>query len=229
MSEFRTIVGGRSRSNRLAGEFPRGIEILLKKARVDAAFRARLLKDPLSAAASISLELSRQEIHIIDSTPQSLLQAMISNTHVPKQHVNTFRTAKTAAILALILGSTVVVPPLAAAGAGAMPSASTEQIELVRQRMAAVQDALEAFRLDNGRYPSNEEWTATSGPLTDYLSVSDLYDPWERKLHYQAIKEGETIVNYRLESLGLDAESTEDNIPCPIAPEDHRFNEESGI
>ena len=31
--ERRTIVGGRSRSDRLVGDFPRGIEILLKKAR----------------------------------------------------------------------------------------------------------------------------------------------------------------------------------------------------
>ena len=96
--ERRTIVGGRSRSNRLVGDFPRGIEILLKKASVDPVFRQFLLQDPLTAAQSIELDLKPVEISILNNTPISILQRMIASIRVPKQHVNTFRTGKTAAI-----------------------------------------------------------------------------------------------------------------------------------
>ncbi|UCF97731.1 MAG: type II secretion system protein GspG [Spirochaetaceae bacterium] len=228
MKDLRTIVGGRSRSNRLVGEFPRGIEILLKKARVDVSFRERLLKDPLSAAASISLVLTEQEVSILRNTPRSLVAMMVSNTRVLKQHVPIFKTAKTAAVLALALGTTAVVPSLASAGIEEPPSASIEQLELARQRMAAIQDALEVFRNDNGRYPTTTEWLEAVNPLSDYIQVRDLYDPWDRKFHYQAVEVGNSIVSYRLESLGLDTESAYDNIPCPIATEDHSFSKTSG-
>lgn len=224
MNEFRTIVGGRSRGNRMVGAYPRGIEILLKKARADPAFRGQLLQDPLNAAVSISLELSERETKTLKSTPQKILETMIANTRIPKQHVRAFKTAKTAAVLALLLGSTAVVPSVASAGQEAMPEPSVELVELAEQRMAAIQDALEAFRNDHGRYPSTDEWLDTASPFGQYIAVRDLYDPWDRKFRYEAVNKGDLIINYRLESYGLDPEDTEDNIPCPIAPEDHRFD-----
>jgi membrane carboxypeptidase/penicillin-binding protein PbpC len=225
----RTIVGGRSRSNRLLENFPRSIEVLLKKARVDDAFRELLLQNPFTAAESIELHLGEQEINTLKNIPQSLLKMVIDNTPVPKQHVQTFRTAKKAAVLVLLLGTTVIVPPVTAAGVAEAPTFSTEQYELASERMAAVQRALEAYKTDHGRYPSTEEWLETLSPLAAYLPNSDLYDPWHRKFHYEDFKEGGKIVNYRLESIGLDINSPIDNIPCPKDTVQHLFLEESPI
>ncbi len=227
--ERRTIVGGRSRSDRLFGDFPRGIEILLKKACVDSAFRKLVLQDPLTAGQSIALDLKPLEINILNNTPRSVLQRMIANTRVPKQHVKTFRTARTAAVLALVLSSTVVMPTLAAGGMEALPSPGIEQEELAKERMTAVQEALEAFRKEHGRYPETKEWSEIPNPLDAYIPPSVFYDPWKRRFHYKAVKEGGKIVNYTLESLGLDFESHHDNIPCPIATDEHRFTGVSPI
>jgi len=227
--ERRTIVGGRSRSDRLVGDFPRGIEILLKKARVDSTFRELVLQDPLTAGQSIALDLKPLEINILNSTPRSVLQKMIDNTRVPKQHVKTFRTARTAAVLALVLSSTVVMPTLASAGIEESPSQGIEQVELAKERMTAVQEALEAFRKEHGRYPETKEWFEIPNPLAEYIPTSVFYDPWKRRFHYKAVKEGGKIVNYTLESLGLDVESLHDNIPCPIATDEHRFTGVSPI
>ena len=57
-----------------------------------------------------------------------------------------------------------------------------------------------------------------------YVGTNYLYDPWKRKFHYEGVAaESGEIVNYFLESLGLDPDDPEDNIPCPIEPEIHRF------
>ena len=74
----RTIVGGRSRSNRLVGDFPRGIEILLKKASVDPEFSQYLLQDPLNAGRSIALDLKPVEINILTYTSKIVLEKMIA-------------------------------------------------------------------------------------------------------------------------------------------------------
>lgn len=222
----RTIVGGRSRGNRLLGNFPRGIEILLKKAKVDDAFRQRLLQDPFSAAESIELELSEQESKTVKNIPLSMLQTIINNTPVPKQYENTFRTAQKAAVLVLLLGTTAVIPSVTATGVEEGPTFSTEQFDVARERMAAVQNALEVYKAEKGRYPSTQEWLDEINPLSAYLPNSDLYDPWHRKFHYEDFKEGGTIVNYRLESFGLDINSPVDNIPCPAETAAHIFLED---
>lgn len=121
--KFRTIVGGRSRSNRLAGDSPRGIEILLKKASVDPAFRLSLLQEPLAAARSILLDLKQVEIDILESAPRPILE----KTFVPKQHVKIIRTAPSAAILALLLRTAVVVLVLAGGEQEELPAHKTDQ------------------------------------------------------------------------------------------------------
>jgi hypothetical protein len=197
--------------------------MLLKKASVDPGFREELLRDPLAAAASISLDLSAQESNILKSTSKSILETMIDNTWVPKQHRSTFRTAKTAAMLAVLLCTTAVV----AVGGGGVEEPfqlSPEHIDLAKQRMAEVQRALEAFRQDHGRYPTNSEWLQATSSLGDYVSTSDLYDPWKQIFHYEAVEQGDQVVNYRLESMGLDQDYPGDNIPCPIDPEEHSFD-----
>ena len=223
----RTIVGGRSRSNRLVGDFPRGIEILLKKASVDSGFHTLLLQNPLSAARSIDLDLKPVEISILNNTDEHVLQKMIASTSVPKQHVKTFRTARTAAVLLLLLSSTVVMASGQTEGVEPMPAWEVEQIELTEAKMFAVQGALEAYRKDYGRYPETERWLDTPGPLAEYLPNSDLFDSWKRKFHYEAVIEGGEIVNYKLESLGLDPEYPYDNIPCPIDTNKHLFTGEN--
>jgi membrane carboxypeptidase/penicillin-binding protein PbpC len=220
----RTIVGGRSRSDRIVRDIPRGIEILLKKAKADAAFRELLLRDPLQAARSIELELGESEAKMLTCAPRAHLRAMVDHTSIPRQQVAVFRTAKTAAALVLALASTLVAPAFASAGMESYPAANSEQNNLARQRMAAVQAALEQFRKDRGRYPLTSEWLEMPELVARYFSPADLYDPWKRKLHYQGIKEQGRVAGYKLESLGLNEQSYGDNIPCPIDATKHWFS-----
>jgi hypothetical protein len=60
------------------GSFPHGIEILVKKAAVDPAFRRILLKDRREAARSIDLALSPAESVMLESVAQSQLESMIA-------------------------------------------------------------------------------------------------------------------------------------------------------
>jgi membrane carboxypeptidase/penicillin-binding protein PbpC len=227
--KHRTIVDGRSKSDRLVGDFSRSIEILLKKASVDSVFKQFLLIDPLKAAQSIALDLKPMEINILTNTSLPVLERMISNIHVPKQHIKTFRTGKTTAILALVLSTTVIMPAMASAGIEELPSQGIELENLARERMMVIQEALEAYRIDHGTYPETRIWYETPGPLAEYSTLNEIYDPWKRKFHYKAVKKDGVIVNYKLESFGLDSETFNDNIPCPIATYEHRFTGVSPI
>lgn len=223
-NSFRTIVGGRSAEYHDRNNFPRGIEILLKKAKVDIQFKTLLLKNPLAAAKSIDLNLKENEKKILENTPKSILETMIQNTFVPKHHVKTFLTAKTAAMLALILASTVLVPSYAGGtkGVEAEDIIRYDYIQVAEERMGTVQDALEQYKLDHGTYPSTEWWLKDDNPLSEYIPLSYLYDPWKQKFHYEAVIEKDKIVSYKLESLG-ERNYSSDNIPCPIDTEKHRF------
>jgi hypothetical protein len=223
--KLRTIVGGRSAEYHDQNNFPRGIEILLKKAKVDLEFQKLVLENPLAAAESIDLDLKENEKKILSHTLKPVLKTMIDRTFVPKHHVNTFLTAKTAAMIALVLASTVVVPSYGATR-GVREKIETQEslYQLVEERMAAVQNALEQYWYDHGTYPSTEAWLENDNPLSDYVGTSYLYDPWNRKLHYEAVVENKVIVSYKLESMGKDKNSIRDNIPCPIDTEEHGFN-----
>jgi len=223
-NSFRTIVGGRSSEQQDRNNFPRGIEILLKKAKVDMRFKILLLKNPLKAAKSIDLNLKENEKKIIENTPKSILETMIQNTFVPKHHVKTFLTAKTAAMLALILTSTTLTPSYGGTkGVEADEIVHEDYIQVAEERMGVVQDALEQLKRDQGTYPSTEEWLSALNPLDEYIPHSYLYDPWKRKFHYEAVIEKDMIVSYKLESLGEDLNYGYDNIQCPIDTEKHSF------
>ena len=84
---------------------PRGIEVLLKKASVDAEFRELLLADPQQAAASIELELQPVESAMLQTLPKEQLATVIDRTEVPQAHRRTFLGTAAATMLALLTGS----------------------------------------------------------------------------------------------------------------------------
>jgi len=221
---LRTIVGGRSAAYRELGNFPRGIEVLLKKAKVDPAFREQFLENPVTAADGIDLHLTDSEKKVLTTTPKNLLETMIGNTFVPRHHVATFLKAGSAAMLALVLGTSVIIPTYAAGQGERIEDAQAYHAELAQARMASIQTALEQYRLNHGSYPTTEAWLRESNPLDGYIALMDLQDPWKRRFHYEeVVNEAGKVVNYLLESLGLDVEDPADNIPCPTDPELHKF------
>ena len=89
--------------------FPRGIEVLLKKAAVDTEFRELLVDDPNQAAAAIELELEPVESAMLQSFPKEQLAAIIDQTEVPEPHRRTFLGTAAAAMLAVLVGSQTAV------------------------------------------------------------------------------------------------------------------------
>lgn len=146
-------------------KYPRGIEILLKKAKVDGDFQKLLLRNPLAAAASIELSLQENERKILANTPKAVLNSMIQNTFVPKQQVRTFLTRKAPAMAALLLATTVV---LTAGGGGPVPEGVTAddmvqyETEEATDKVAVLQSGLEQYKLEYGEYLSTEQWLAAT-------------------------------------------------------------------
>lgn len=98
-----TIVGGRPPgSGQGIGAIPRGIEVLVKKAAVDAAFRSRLLAARAAAAADIGLVLAPSEAALLAAVPEAQLAAMISGTRVPERHYAAFLGSAAAVMLAAL-------------------------------------------------------------------------------------------------------------------------------
>jgi len=63
-------------------EIPRGIEVLVKKAAVDPAFKKTLLAKRGRAAADIALNLSPAEAAMLDAVPLPQLEAIVANMKV---------------------------------------------------------------------------------------------------------------------------------------------------
>ena len=78
-----TIVGGRPPgSGKPVGPIPRGIEVLVKKAAVDAEFKQILLERRADAAGEIDLRLEPSEVAMINAVPEGHLEAIIARTTV---------------------------------------------------------------------------------------------------------------------------------------------------
>ena len=101
-----TIVGGRPPGNgQPLGPIPRGIEVLLKKAAVDAEFREILLDNPNKAAESIELTLEPVESAMMQAFPKEQLAAIIDRTEVPSTQRRAFLGTAAAAMLAMLTSS----------------------------------------------------------------------------------------------------------------------------
>ena len=111
-----TIVGGRPPgSGQSVGDIPRGIEVLVKKAAVDADFKTLLLERRAAAAEEIGLQLEPAEALMLAAAPREQLEAVIAQTHVPEEHRRVFLGKAAAAMLA-VLGAAVAAGLLTSAG-----------------------------------------------------------------------------------------------------------------
>jgi len=81
---------------------PRGIEILLKKAAVDASFRERLLQERAGAADLIGLKLEPAEAAALNAIPDRQLAAVVARTEVPPEARAAFLGYAAAAMLAAL-------------------------------------------------------------------------------------------------------------------------------
>jgi acyl carrier protein len=113
-----TIVGGRPPgSGQPVGDIPRGIEVLVKKAAVDAEFKASLLLRRAAAAQQIGLTLEPAEAMMLAVAPAEQLEAIIARTSVPREHRRAFLGQAAAAMLAAL----VAAAPRIAEAQGARP------------------------------------------------------------------------------------------------------------
>lgn len=86
---------------------PRGIEILVKKASVDTAFREKLLRDGADAAEVIGLKLAPNETAMLDGIPDVQLRAIIAGTKVSPNARSAFTGYAATAMLAALVGGSV--------------------------------------------------------------------------------------------------------------------------
>lgn len=221
----RTIVGGRSDRHRSARSFPRGIEILLKKAKADPKFRLTFLSEPLMAAQELGLDLTPTETSILRNMPRSGLEDAVSHTKVATVQLPLLRTAATAAAL-FSAGSLLVAAEGDAGetmGIEENPYSVQDSKVVVSQRLMAIQEALESYRDTHGEYPSTLHWVTENDPLEGLVPHSYLYDAWYQPFHYEGLIEDGRVVGYRIESVGADLEHVGDDLRCPIDPELHSF------
>ena len=98
-----TIVGGRPPGcGQPVGAIPRGVEVLVKKASVDPAFRSVLLERRAAAAGEIGLVLEPAEAAMLGAVPAGQLETIIARTVVPEEHRRAFLGKAAAAMLATL-------------------------------------------------------------------------------------------------------------------------------
>jgi hypothetical protein len=102
---FTTIVGGRPPgSGTDVGAIPRGVEVLLKKASVDAEFRKLLLEKRGDAAGRIDLDLTEAERAMLAAISAEQLERIIDNTKVKPEHKAVFMGSVGRIMLAAVIG-----------------------------------------------------------------------------------------------------------------------------
>jgi hypothetical protein len=83
-------------------QVPRGIEVLVKKASVDAEFRELLFEKRGGAATAIGLELDPAESAMLSAIPQEQLAHIISQTVVPVEQRRVFLGRVASAMIAVL-------------------------------------------------------------------------------------------------------------------------------
>ncbi len=78
---------------------PQGIEVLVKKAKVDGEFKLLLLEKRAEAARTIGLELTAAETAMINAAPAEQLEAIIAATKVKSKAVPILLGCSAAAML----------------------------------------------------------------------------------------------------------------------------------
>ena len=102
-----TIVGGRPPgAGKSVGEIPRGIEVLVKKASVDAEFRNVLLEKRAEAAQGIGLQLDPAEVMMLNAVPAAQLEGIIARTTVAPGKKRAF-LGRAAAVMLAALGTSI--------------------------------------------------------------------------------------------------------------------------
>ena len=90
----------------------RGVDVLLKKAAVDPAFKKLLLEKRAAAAEAIGLELDAAETALIDSVPESQLDAVIARTTVSPKIRPAFLGCAAGVMLAALSATTACDNPV---------------------------------------------------------------------------------------------------------------------
>jgi hypothetical protein len=101
---------------------PRGIEVLVKKASVDAEFRELLLKQRGKAAAAIQLELDPAESAMLSAIPQEQLARTVDQTTVPTELRSAFQGRVALVMLAALGVGLAASSPAQPPGAQPNPS-----------------------------------------------------------------------------------------------------------
>jgi acyl carrier protein len=90
----------------MSKQISKGIEVLVKKASVDPAFKMLLLEQRADAARKIGLELDTTESLMLAAVPNAQLEAIIARTSVPQEHRRAFLGQAAAAMLAALGSAT---------------------------------------------------------------------------------------------------------------------------
>ena len=117
------------------GIVPRGIEVLVKKASVDAEFKKLLLEKRSEAAKEIDLILKPSEAAILDNIPAEQLEKSISSAKVDPKHRLIF-LGKVAALMLLALGAIAI----AGCGTGIRPEPVSKGIRPEDTKMEAPEE-----------------------------------------------------------------------------------------
>ncbi|MGD8718953.1 MAG: hypothetical protein PVH29_09045 [Candidatus Zixiibacteriota bacterium] len=86
----------------MAIEIPRNIEVLIKKAAVDTAFKKALFAERAGAAAYIALDITPAEAAMLKAVPESQLRAIVGRTRVSPNLRPAFLGAAAATMLAAL-------------------------------------------------------------------------------------------------------------------------------
>jgi hypothetical protein len=221
-----TIVGGRPPGcGKQLGQIPRGIEVLVKKASIDPAFRCRLLASRSAAANEIGLTLQPAEAMMLDLVPAGQLDAIIAQTHVEPSKQPLFLGKAAAVMLAALGASAIMAPGQVTANKGERaeppPTATAPVGETAQPTQPVSQPATQLSpieQLERDRViclgmrilpqpatkPAASQPCTTSAPATSPAAIREQLPPILKQLDSESFKD-RLEAQKQLQALGLDA------------------------